>query len=148
MQHPAWCWKKGSVIKTEPRILIFRHATWYYNLVWTVDWWSNFCHTMCGGRVHASFTFVVDHSMFWDIARRPGAGRFSTPLINLRRAHRTVLRNRVVGNPRRYPVVCASITLLSPTDNGGNGPTCGLFCSKLQICFCFCNHVGMLHRQI
>ncbi len=26
----------------------------------------------CGGRAHASFTFFIDHSMFWDIARRLG----------------------------------------------------------------------------
>ena len=36
MQHPA-CWKKGSAIKTEPRILVFRRLTRYYNLVWAVD---------------------------------------------------------------------------------------------------------------
>jgi hypothetical protein len=35
MQHPA-CWKKGSTIKTEPRILVFRRNTRYYNLVWAV----------------------------------------------------------------------------------------------------------------
>jgi hypothetical protein len=36
MQHPA-CWKKGSAIKAEPRILVFRRLTRYYNLVWAVD---------------------------------------------------------------------------------------------------------------
>jgi hypothetical protein len=36
MQHPA-CWKKGIAIKTEPRILVFRRNTRYYNSVWAVD---------------------------------------------------------------------------------------------------------------
>jgi hypothetical protein len=31
-------WKKGRTIKTEPRILIFRRNTQYYNSVWAVDW--------------------------------------------------------------------------------------------------------------
>ena len=53
-------------IKTEPRILVlvFRRNIRYYNSVWAVNCWSNFCHAMCGGRSHDSFTFVVDHSMF------------------------------------------------------------------------------------
>ena len=36
MQHPA-CWKKGSAIKTEPRILLFRRLMRYKKLVWAVD---------------------------------------------------------------------------------------------------------------
>ena len=86
-----WCsiknagkWKKGSAIKMKPRILVFRRLMQYYNSVWAVDWWSNFWHATCGGRAHASFTFVVDHdhSMFWDVARRPDSGEFPTPCIS------------------------------------------------------------------
>ncbi len=36
MQHPA-CWEKGSTIKVELRILVFRRNTRYYNSVWAVD---------------------------------------------------------------------------------------------------------------
>jgi hypothetical protein len=35
MQHPA-CWKNGIAIKTKPRILVIRHNTRYYNLVWAI----------------------------------------------------------------------------------------------------------------
>ena len=89
MQHPA-CWKKGSAIKMEPRILVFRRSTRYYNLVSAVDWWSNFCHATCGGRAHVSFTFVVDHIMFWDVARSLILGGIPRPLyIKSRRARTT-----------------------------------------------------------
>ncbi len=36
MQHPA-CWKKGSTLKAELRILVFRRNTRYYNSVWAVN---------------------------------------------------------------------------------------------------------------
>ena len=36
MQHPA-CWKKESAIKTEPRILVLRRSTRYYNSVWAIS---------------------------------------------------------------------------------------------------------------
>ena len=36
MQHPA-SWKKESAIKTEPRILVFRRSTQYYNSVWAIS---------------------------------------------------------------------------------------------------------------
>jgi hypothetical protein len=29
--------EKGKGKKTDQRILVFRHNTWYYNLVWAVD---------------------------------------------------------------------------------------------------------------
>jgi len=37
-----------------------------------------------GVELHASFTFVVDHSMFQDVAPRPFTGEFSTLYIKLR----------------------------------------------------------------
>ena len=36
----------------------------------------------CRGRAHASFTFVVDHSMFRDVAHRPGSDEFPYPYIS------------------------------------------------------------------
>ena len=59
------------------------------------------------GRAHASFTFVVDHSMFRDVARSLVLGENPHPHIKLCRARRTVLRKRVAGKPRPYPAVHA-----------------------------------------
>ena len=61
-----------------------------------------------GAKLHASFTFVVDHSMFWDVSRRLCTGEFVHPYIKLRRAHRTVPRKGAAGKPRPYPVVRAA----------------------------------------
>ena len=80
MQHPS-CWEKGSAIKTEPRILVFRlntryyNSVWalvfrlntrYYNSVWAVDCGLTFVMRRVGAEhiMLSSFTFVVDHGMF------------------------------------------------------------------------------------
>ena len=58
-----------------------------------------------GTEQHASFTFVIDHGMFRDVAHRLVPGEFILPHIKSRRACRTVLGTDETGKPRRYPVV-------------------------------------------
>ena len=41
------------------------------------------------GPSYMPFTFIVDHSMFQDVSRRPCTGEFSTPCIKSRKARRT-----------------------------------------------------------
>jgi hypothetical protein len=67
-------WEKGIAIKTEPRILVFRRNTRYYNWVYVAV-----CGLSIDGLTFFSFTFVVrsrPQYVFRRSTRRPGTGEF------------------------------------------------------------------------